>query len=70
MRENQSVWPFHEIGARAKDLVIEFLDATKQDVRPRIGVHQLAGFLLRIRSIKQTLMRLYLKIWVLQVWEW
>lgn len=29
LRENQSVWPLHEIGARAKDLVTEFLDATK-----------------------------------------
>ena len=37
MRENQSVWPFHEIGARAKDLVVEFLEATKLDVRLRIG---------------------------------
>jgi len=27
----------HEIGAQAKDLVVEFLDATKQDVRPRTG---------------------------------
>ena len=35
-----------------------------------LEVHQLAGFLLRIRSIKQTLMWLYLKIWVLQLWEW
>ena len=37
MRENQSAWPFHEIGARAKDLVVEFLEATKLDVRLRIG---------------------------------
>ena len=37
LRENQFVWPLHEIRARAKALVVEFLEATKQDVRPRIG---------------------------------
>ncbi|XP_075654998.1 uncharacterized protein LOC142625188 [Castanea sativa] len=37
LRENQSARPLHEIGDRAKALVVEFLEPNKQDVRLRIG---------------------------------
>lgn len=29
LRENQSAWPFHEIGDKAKALVVEFLEPNK-----------------------------------------
>ena len=32
---SHSVWPLHEIGERAKALVVEFLDANKQEARSR-----------------------------------
>ena len=35
MRVNDSVWPLHELGDRAKALVVEFFDANKQEARPR-----------------------------------
>ena len=36
LQMNQSVWPLHEIGDRAKGLVIEFFDTNKQEARSRV----------------------------------
>ena len=30
--ENQASWPLHEVGDRAKALVVEFLEANKQAI--------------------------------------
>nr|XP_023887927.1 uncharacterized protein LOC112000055 [Quercus suber] len=36
LRMKQSVWPLHEVGDRAKGLVLEFFDANKPEARPRV----------------------------------
>ena len=36
MRMKQSVWPLHEIGDRAKGLVLEFFDVNKPEARMRV----------------------------------
>jgi len=33
LREKQPTWSLHELGGRAKELVLEFLDANKQPPR-------------------------------------
>ena len=34
LRENQGTWPLHEVGDRAKAMVVEFLEANKHTSNP------------------------------------
>lgn len=61
IRENQPSWPLHEIGNKAKELVLEFFDVHKQVPIQRHGFLGLDGHRLQWVFIKLILMGLCLR---------
>ena len=62
---NQSLWPLHEIGDKAKGLVIEFFDANKQEAKPKGQSPPARWVRLKVIFIKLIIMLPFLIRWVM-----
>ena len=62
---NQSLWPLHEIGDKAKGLVIEFFDANKQEAKLKGQSPPARWVRLKVIFIKLIIMLPFLIRWVM-----
>ena len=64
LRERQPSWQIHEIGDRARELVMEFFEVHKPALAVPTSRPDLAGVLCRWIVIRQTWMLLFLMDWI------
>ena len=68
MRMKQFVWPLHEVGDRAKGLVLNFLMLINQKPCREFTALLLARSCLKMVCIKLIMMLPFLIHWVMQDW--